>query len=192
MNRRQFTSGLILSIPAGLGANLATIAEETPTAGFESLPPSGGLGLRGNEFIAKWGEPDNTTRIEGSYYNESWYTISGINLDEQRRIASIVIVPDSRVQYDSLSAYVCGERYSPKDAVETTRYQHPNGEGLVVVYNSEWLAERFSDKKRTWRETPKAGKIGDMCIMLWPDSQGALERMFVSTGRDPYNNYDDF
>jgi hypothetical protein len=195
MNRRQLcvrALGAAVSVAGIYGSIPSALAATNPEPTLVPQDQRGGLGLTGEEFRALWGEPDSEYRLDGGYYFESWYTIEGIDLEDGHRLSSIVIVPDTKVGFDSTSAILCGQRYVPEDSVEIDRFPRPNGPGLAVVYHSDWLAERFSDKEKTWRPSAKAGEIGDFCIWYWSGRNNELERLFVSTGRDPYHNYDDY
>jgi hypothetical protein len=87
-------------------------------------------------------------------------------------------------------------RYTPEDAEETDRYPRTNGPGEIVVYQSDWLAQRFADLQYGWVASKKNGEIGDLSLWYWVPGkdiygQELVERIFVTTGKNAYDNYGD-
>ncbi len=176
------------------------MARERTTTPEASEGKSGGLGLTRPEWFEIWGE-GTYYRLSGYYYGGAGYSINGIGLFDDKRVSTVVL-DTSHSSSDGIRyitrkhAETTALLYAPNDAVEVDRGPRTNGPGEIVVYKSAWLKKRFADLERTWKATPGRGKIGEFAIWYWVPGKSALgeelvERVFVTTGRNAYDNYGD-
>lgn len=176
ISRRRFVGAMALGtalLPFGASA-------------AEDATKRGGLGMTGVEWKALWGEPD--VEVTGKYwkfeYKRFGVVVRLMYLNDDEQTIAFDVVPAAPVERDRLVSNL--EHFLPADATVINEYSRPAGPGTVVVYNSQWLAERFlalSDPVIS--DWFPGGSPGDFIAIYQENDAGLVKNIAVSLGNNP-------
>lgn len=162
--------------------------EEAPSVSVPQVETKqrGGLGLTGKEWRDLWGDPDNEPK--GKYWKAEYkrfgVVVRLLYLEDDQQEVGFDILPAAPAPR---SAFTPGfERFLPEDAIQIDEYPRSIGLGTVVVYNSQWLADRFlALNDPVVDDWFPGGNPGDFVVILHEDSSGDIEQATIGLGNNP-------